>query len=166
MSTIVKKMTLILPLLFLSGCSSSIPNDIAETSSSSAIEDMIVTSEAIGSPFEGGRLIQSVAVYFQTDSSEISPDYINTVTEVRRAIAHDPNIKVYIHGHADQRGDRNYNMELSKRRASSLFDSLGVQQETYRRVSLEFFGEDNPKCESNTIEGLSCNRRVDIYLVK
>lgn len=111
-------------------------------------------------------LIRSVPLYFDTDAYAVKDSHSDTLRQIKLALSHDPDLKIYIQGHADELGDQKYNIALSKKRAESILGHLELSKETYKRVGVDFFGEDKPRCKSQDAEGLSCNRRVDIFLVK
>lgn len=161
-----KILPLFLSALLMSGCASN--TDAQDNTSEESIvsDKQIKTSEAISDFYEGDRLLRSIQVYFDTDSSVLPHKYNDTISLIRQALSHDSEIKLYIQGHADKRGDRDYNTKLSRKRAEAIIAALELQEGTYKRVGIDFFGEDEPRCKSDTQESLSCNRRVDIYLVK
>lgn len=155
-------------MLSLSGCTlfnkeTHVTNDIQDNKIEvSGTKDDPIFSELLKS----GRLLQVAAIYFDTDSSTIKSDYSNLINKTRIALSHNPELSVYIHGHADSTGESNYNKELSESRALAILTSLGLSKETHRRINVDFFGENQPLCDNDTSEGLSCNRRVDIYIIK
>ncbi len=148
--------------LLIFGCSSTPQEkDVTEEKN-----DDIEVSEGISKIQHADRAMRSVSVYFDTDSAILPKNYAHIIDKVRQALSHDPELKVFLHGHADKRGDKTYNVDLSKKRSENILKLLNLKEETYKRVSLDFFGEDEPRCVADSAAGLSCNRRVDIYLIK
>lgn len=149
---------------FLSGCSVNSEQNLADTTESA--DKNVVVTDSMTDNFKGKGVMRSTSIYFENDSTFISSDYDSVIAHIKQAISHDPDLKVIIHAHADKTGDSKYNTKLSKKRADSILARLKLSEDTYRRVSLDFFGEDEPRCESDSEVGLSCNRRVDVYLLK
>jgi outer membrane protein OmpA-like peptidoglycan-associated protein len=71
-----------------------------------------------------------------------------------------------IAGHTDSRGSEEFNMRLSRRRASSvaewLTDKMGVEPE---RLILTAYGYSHPIADNSTPEGMAKNRRVEFILL-
>jgi outer membrane protein OmpA-like peptidoglycan-associated protein len=164
----VKKIVLsVIASTIIMGCS-SVSNEV------DVKDDVLVSSHAIDEDFDGvvedligaERLIRSVEVYFETDTSNIPEKYTTLLDNVKKALSHDSNLKLYIQGHADERGESKYNIDLSKKRAAEIIKRMNLNKDTYKRISIDFFGEDKPRCNMVSEEALSCNRRVDIFLVK
>jgi outer membrane protein OmpA-like peptidoglycan-associated protein len=84
-------------------------------------------------------------------------------------IAELPNAKHYIvtvEGGADSVGDKNYNYDLSERRAQAVIQYLASNGSIpARKIFLIGLGEDKPVAENKTSEGRAQNRRVDVRLM-
>ncbi|MFA0962007.1 OmpA family protein [Roseivirga sp. BDSF3-8] len=68
---------------------------------------------------------------------------------------------VLVEGHTDDRGDENYNLQLSMKRVGriqQLMHDIGVPDE---RISVIGYGESQPSYDNSTEEGRQKNRRVD-----
>jgi OmpA-OmpF porin, OOP family len=69
---------------------------------------------------------------------------------------------VLIEGHTDSKGNDNYNMKLSQRRADAvrkfIVDRHGIAAD---RLATKGFGETKPVASNATEEGRAKNRRVD-----
>ena len=77
-----------------------------------------------------------------------------------------PEVKVEIDGHTDNRGPATYNMNLSERRAKAImkyFVDKGVEAE---RFTVKGFGLTKPAASNDTKEGRAKNRRVELTPVK
>jgi OOP family OmpA-OmpF porin len=74
-----------------------------------------------------------------------------------------PDTKVSVVGFTDSRGDENYNMKLSQRRADAvkkyLVDSGNVKADM---IAAEGRGEADPVGDNKTKDGQFQNRRVEI----
>ncbi|NVK57374.1 MAG: sortase-associated OmpA-like protein PdsO [Alteromonadaceae bacterium] len=75
--------------------------------------------------------LQSI-VQFQTGAHEIAPDYQQQLNLIAKALKGYPSLRARLTGHADQRGDADYNQALSMQRAISVKQYLlnqGVSKE-------------------------------------
>ena len=100
-------------------------------------------------------------VYFDTAKDVIQKRSFQVLDSVAYALKIHPNIKkVLIEGHTDDRGSRDKNVDLSKRRASSVMRFLigkGIEGE---RLQAEGYGPDKPIASNKTSAGRQLNRRV------
>lgn len=106
----------------------------------------------------------NLAVYFRTDSSELTPAASERVTRLAAYLAEYPDVRIHVAGHADRRGPPDYNRELSQRRAASvaaLLEQAGVNRE---RLHLEAHGENKAQAGPGDREGYAFDRRVSIAL--
>lgn len=72
--------------------------------------------------------------------------------------------KIKIIGYTDSIGDYNYNIQLSIRRAKSVYDYLVRKDIDPRRLSYEGRGPNDPIDTNDTEDGRRRNRRVEFYL--
>ena len=104
-------------------------------------------------------------VQFASNSHTIdkeSQTKLNTVVEVMLL---NPEIEMMIHAHTDDRGNENYNRELSKQRAVSVMNYLirkGVAEE---RLMFLGHGNTQPIANNNSDEGRARNRRVQFEIL-
>jgi outer membrane protein OmpA-like peptidoglycan-associated protein len=98
---------------------------------------------------------------FATDKSAISASgrkYLESFFRNAQARA------FIITGHTDSRASDEYNMRLSKRRAeavASVASSIGANV-----LSVNWYGERQPRATNGTAAGMAQNRRVEIICVK
>ena len=112
----------------------------------------------------------TLALYFGFDEDEVNPRTKRQLEIVSKILRADPDKKITLSGHTDALGTRNYNNELSGRRAEVVRDLLieaGVSATQIvtvakgssqpRRPNVTEGGVDNP-------DGRKVNRRTEIYL--
>jgi outer membrane protein OmpA-like peptidoglycan-associated protein len=73
-------------------------------------------------------------------------------------------IDVYVCGHSDSVGRRDYNLELSLDRAKSVYDELAKLGVPKSSMKIQGFGSDYPLVSNDTEEGRAQNRRIEIIL--
>ena len=102
-------------------------------------------------------------ILFPFDNENIPPQYHEELDAIGEFIQENPQSFVVIHGYADSRGEAEYNMKLSHRRAEAVADYLrkGFNIAENRMVVM-WYGDLNPIAGNDTEEGRARNRRVEI----
>jgi peptidoglycan-associated lipoprotein len=99
-------------------------------------------------------------VFFETDSTELTPQSISTLEKQAQWLRSYPQYNFTVEGHADERGTREYNIALGARRAQAVHDYLasrGVQAHRMRTIS---YGKERPVAVCDDISCWSQNRRA------
>jgi outer membrane protein OmpA-like peptidoglycan-associated protein len=80
------------------------------------------------------------------------------------AILHkNPDWKLSVSGYTDNIGDDAFNLDLSKRRAAAVKDSLVAKYKaTAENLTTDGYGSSHPVASNDTIEGRARNRRVEL----
>jgi peptidoglycan-associated lipoprotein len=99
-------------------------------------------------------------VFFETDSSILTPTARDTLTRQAQWLLRYPNYPITIEGHADERGTREYNLALGARRAAATRDFLASQGVPTTRLRTISFGKERPVAVCNDISCWSQNRRA------
>ena len=102
------------------------------------------------------------AIYFDFDSSALSPDGLSVVESYARILTADRTRRVVIEGHADERGGREYNLALGQKRAEAVLRALvmlGVSEVQLEAVS---FGKERPAVLGSSEEAWAQNRRAEL----
>ncbi len=110
------------------------------------------------------RLIMPGNITFATDSSNISPQFYNTLNAVVTVLNGFPETLIRVTGHTDATGSDQYNLKLSQRRADSVAQYLIAQGVAPNRVVATGMGESMPIASNNTAVGRAQNRRVEISI--
>lgn len=101
-------------------------------------------------------------IRFDFDSDVIRPESTPVLEQLRSALTNNPDLSVVIEGHTDDRGEDDYNLELSERRARAVVTYLtgaGVDESTIDSAGK---GETEPVADNSTPHGRAENRRVVI----
>jgi peptidoglycan-associated lipoprotein len=103
-------------------------------------------------------------VYFDYDSFAIQEQFVGLVNRhsgylVRGAGA---KRKVFIEGHADQRGSREYNLSLGQKRAESVKNAMKLQGVPEDRIEAVSYGKEKPSDPAMTEAAFAKNRRAEI----
>jgi peptidoglycan-associated lipoprotein len=103
-------------------------------------------------------------VYFSTDSSELSPEAQQTLSNQARWLQKYAQYTITIEGHADERGTREYNIALGARRAQTVRDFLARNGINASRIRTISYGKERPVAVCNDISCWSQNRRAQTVL--
>ncbi|AMC13324.1 membrane protein [Liberibacter crescens] len=98
-------------------------------------------------------------VFFDTDSSSIRPDGIQTLARQVQWLRHYPH-SVVVEGHSDERGTREYNLALGARRAEAVRSYLVSQGISSSRVRIISYGKEKPVAIGDDTISWSKNRRA------
>jgi len=114
---------------------------------------------------ETGRLVLS-SIYFRTNSAELLPASRRVLDEVGQALLDRPDAQVEIQGHTDASGSAGYNLQLSERRARSVFQYLTATYPGLERArfTVRGYGESRPIASNETPDGMAMNRRVEFVV--
>jgi peptidoglycan-associated lipoprotein len=99
-------------------------------------------------------------VFFDTDSSELSPQARETLDKQAQWLNQYGRYAFTIEGHADERGTREYNIALGARRAQTVRDYLISRGISAQRMHTISYGKERPVAVCNDISCWSQNRRA------
>jgi outer membrane protein OmpA-like peptidoglycan-associated protein len=100
-------------------------------------------------------------IHFALDSANISAASTRVLDRVVAAMKHDATLRIYLHGHADQRGSVSHNLDLSRQRAESVRARLISAGVAADRISLATFGKAKPLTDEKSVDAYARNRRVE-----
>jgi peptidoglycan-associated lipoprotein len=99
-------------------------------------------------------------VFFDTDSSELSPQARATLDKQAQWLNQYSGYAFTIEGHADERGTREYNIALGARRAQTVREYLVSRGVLAQRMHTISYGKERPVAVCNDISCWSQNRRA------
>ena len=113
---------------------------------------------------EQGIVLRLGEILFDFDSAALKDNAKNTLDKVNEIIKQKyPDREIIVEGHTDNIGNKNYNKNLSEKRASKVAgyikDGVGHDKMSYRG-----FGAEKPIAENNSAEGRQKNRRVEVII--
>jgi OOP family OmpA-OmpF porin len=111
------------------------------------------------------RLCLNLDVQFDTNMSDIKPQFNNEIAKVADYMKENPTVTALVEGHTDNVGSPAANMKLSQMRAESvvnyLVDKFGIDRS---RLNAKGFGQTRRIAYNGTTEGRAKNRRVNVIL--
>lgn len=154
----------------LVGCSSSIKHTGSRTASANqeyrqtqgASVGSIEFYEEEISPEEEQRLLSTNTLYFGYDKFEITPENKKVIIAHAKKLAANPNLKLRIDGHTDERGSREYNIGLGERRAKAVSKILATKGVSSNQVVVVSYGKEKPAVIGENEYAWSKNRRAEL----
>jgi outer membrane protein OmpA-like peptidoglycan-associated protein len=138
--------------------------EAAEKKAAQALADLQKIA-AVKQESRGMVITLSGSVLFASNESTLLPAAMIKLNEVADALIQgNPDANITVEGHTDSQGTRQYNMELSKKRADAVRDQLISRGVAADRIKAVGVGPDRPVADNKTPEGRANNRRVEIIV--
>lgn len=113
---------------------------------------------------EGIKITFDSGILFAFDSSSLSNQAEENVTELATTLKEYDDTNILIEGHTDNVGSDSYNQELSEERAASVADELATMGVSRSRITKVGYGEQQPVADNSTEAGRRQNRRVEVAI--
>ena len=104
----------------------------------------------------------SAEALFDTNSDIVLADAKDILMEVVKWMKEHPGERIIVEGHTDSVGGREFNLNLSLRRAQSVKNFLVNNGARASLISIDGYGYARPVASNNTSEGRQRNRRVEV----
>ena len=108
-----------------------------------------------------GKLV-TYGIYFDVNKDVVKAESFGTISEIAQTLKENPTVRIKIIGHTDSDGDDAKNLDLSRRRALSVKNTLvnqfGIDAS---RIQTDGKGETEPLAPNTTSESKAKNRRVE-----
>lgn len=116
-------------------------------------------------PIESGRVTRLDNIFFAFDKYDLLPESETELNKVVRFLRKNPEIRIEIGGHTDNKGSESYNQTLSEKRAKAVRDYLVRQDIAQNRVEYKGYGESQPLVRNNNEENRALNRRIEFKIL-
>jgi outer membrane protein OmpA-like peptidoglycan-associated protein len=117
-------------------------------------------------PVEVGTRVNLKNVLFAQTKSEILPESYPELDLVVNFLKSNPNVKIELAGHTDNRGVHSDNVKLSQLRVNKVKEYLVGKGIDSKRISGKGYGGTKPIASNNTEESRRMNRRVEFIIKK
>jgi outer membrane protein OmpA-like peptidoglycan-associated protein len=117
-------------------------------------------------PVEQGQLIELNNVFFDPNKSTLIPTSFYELNKLVHLMNSTESIVIELRGHTDAVGKDDYNLTLSKNRATSVRAYLLSKGINENRITAKGYGETIPIYSNKTETGKSKNRRVEFFILK
>jgi peptidoglycan-associated lipoprotein len=170
MKNLVTTVALVASLALFAGCRTKPPpapeTPPASTTDTNTVTDATGLVDETASQGPSGELLSKRIVYFDFDRADINADSQSVVTAHAAYLAKNPNQKVRLEGHADERGSREYNIGLGERRGQAVRRAMLLQGVAEVQLSTVSYGEERPAAAGSDEQTYALNRRVEIVYLK
>jgi OOP family OmpA-OmpF porin len=120
--------------------------------------------DARGCSLSGEPMAIVTNINFDFDRTEVRGDVKHRLSRVIQLLREMPDIDVVVIGYTDDVGSKEYNLELSLRRAESVRDYMVTQGIERQRLSVSGRGMADPFVSNSTPEGRAVNRRGEFVV--
>lgn len=110
------------------------------------------------------QLIMPGSITFDTNKSNIKPNFYATLNKVAQTLAEDNKSAILVTGYTDNTGNDSINIPLSQARAQSVRSYLASQGVSASRIDAQGYGSSNPIADNSTASGREQNRRRNQHL--
>jgi outer membrane protein OmpA-like peptidoglycan-associated protein len=99
-------------------------------------------------------------IHFEFNKDRIRPESFPVLDAVVEVLVKNPDIRLEVQGHTDNKGTAFYNRDLSNRRSASVKKYLVAHGVTPARLTSRGYGFDRPLVDNSTERNRALNRRV------
>jgi len=129
----------------------------------------ISDAAAVKQELENADNFQSVkkaTILFGINKSKLTQEDIDTLDSLAQTASSMKHYVIEVRGFTDDRGPKQYNLQLSRRRADAVVRYLTLEKQIpLVRVYQAGYGEDDPAGPNKTRSGREQNRRVNVSLL-
>ncbi len=104
-------------------------------------------------------------IFFEFDKFSLQDKSKTELEEIVQFLKDNPNIKIEIGGHTDNKGAETYNQQLSLYRASTVGNYLVKQGILKDRIKEKGYGSQKPLVGNDSEENRSINRRIEFKIL-
>ncbi|MEJ7644613.1 MAG: OmpA family protein [Chryseolinea sp.] len=116
---------------------------------------------------EVGSKVVLKNIFFDVGKSDLKPESIAEVENIRELLLSNANLRVQINGHTDNSGNTATNKALSLKRATAVVNYLSQKGIAAGRLNAKGFGSERPIVSNDDEQGgREINRRTEIEIVK
>ncbi|MFM8454755.1 MAG: peptidoglycan-associated lipoprotein Pal [Gammaproteobacteria bacterium] len=153
--TVLLGTALMAGLLFLNACASKKAKGFnAEEAAQFYGQNMTAEQEQ--------ALLAKKVYYFGYDRFDLSQEDTLSVYAHAKQLIDNPNSRIRIEGHTDNRGSREYNIALGERRANAILSILGLKGAKANQIAVLSYGKERPAADGQDEASWSQNRRAEV----
>ena len=103
-------------------------------------------------------------VYFEFDSERLSAEAQEDMRMKAEILRANPDLRIRVEGHADERGSTEYNLALGQRRAESIRTFLTNFGVSSGQISTLSYGKERPRAQGSNERAWAENRRAEFVV--
>jgi peptidoglycan-associated lipoprotein len=111
------------------------------------------------------RSTLAAMIHFDLDKSNIRSDDMGALDQKVAILQANPDLRIRVGGHCDERGSDEYNLALGNRRAQSAKQYLVSHGIDAGRIETQSWGEERPLVDGHDESAWSQNRRAEFEVV-
>jgi len=111
------------------------------------------------------RSMVAAMIHFDYDQSNVRADDARTLDEKVAILQANPDLRIRVHGHCDERGSDEYNLALGNRRAQAAKQYLVSHGIDASRIETQSWGEERPLVDGHDESAWSQNRRDEFEII-
>lgn len=124
---------------------------------------VVVSAAEIGGKVMAEGKVVFYGIQFDFDKADIKPESEPQLAEMAKFLAGQPQARVFIVGHTDNKGTLDYNLGLSGRRAEAVVKALAARYRIDpKRLMARGLGPLAPVASNRSEDGQAKNRRVEM----
>jgi peptidoglycan-associated lipoprotein len=104
------------------------------------------------------------AIHFNYDKYNLTSEATSTLAKNAKILMDNPNLRIRIEGHCDERGTDDYNLALGEKRAIAARDYLVDFGIAKSRLSVISYGEERPVDPASNEDAWAKNRRGEFVI--
>ena len=137
----------------------------AQTLADSATHRVDTLSSTVAN-LDNYRVVTETSVHFGFNKDNLTKNAKEALDQLATDVQNTKGYIITVEGGTDSVGDKDYNYQLSERRADSVIQYLASQHNIpAHKIYLIGLGKDKPVEANSTREGRAKNRRVDVRLM-
>ncbi len=103
-------------------------------------------------------------IFFDYDKFNIKDEYKTIMSQNAEAMLDNPDAKLLVEGHCDDRGTNEYNLALGEKRAKAVIDFYVTFGVDASRLAMISYGEEKPFAMGSNEESWAKNRRAHMIV--
>ena len=103
-------------------------------------------------------------IFFDFDKYDLKDESVTELQKMIDFFENNPDVKVEIAGHTDNKGGNAYNQKLSELRAKAVYDYLVAHGVDPARISYRGYGETKPLLPNTSEANMEKNRRIEFVI--
>jgi len=151
--------------LGLLACKKDVPPEEAAVAPAAVPDQTATLTPATDVPVAVRRMVKNFQrVHFEFDSSTLDDVAKQALVDNILIMKDNPDIRVEVQGHADERGTTEYNLALGQRRADTVYKYMVAQGLSSSRLTVLSYGEEVPLVSGSDEVAWSKNRRAEFRI--
>lgn len=139
------------------------PNQNSNIKVNKLEDPKIETVKIVSDRKDPNKLFESYSIYFDLDEYSVKEQYSSILKKHGEFLAKNQNEFVFVEGHTDERGGKEYNLALGQKRSNAVRVELLKYGARDSQLESYSYGSEKPKAIGSTEDAWSQNRRVDLH---